>query len=133
MIVWSSLRLLVSKLSDSLDTNTRKELHTIMNLRSTRRETTFHPRQLKLTIGSEALPFNYHMPVGIMFLRRKPGVHMADEASHFTAAQFVDTQSTPTNWKYILQMWSLTYMGPLYHITVDQGTKYVPKNIGEKT
>lgn len=64
-----------------------------------------------------------------MFLIGRSVLHMVDEATHFCAAVFLKSQTMSTIWKDILLMWTLVYMGPTDHITVDQVSVYVSKEM----
>lgn len=89
------------------------------------------PRRFKLTVGTGNLRFNHSVQVDTMFIRGKPVLHMVDLATHFCAAAFLKNQSTNSIWKTIQGLWNLVYVGPPDHLSVDQGTKYVSKEMRE--
>ncbi len=83
------------------------------------------PRRFKLTIGTEDLQFNHTIAVDVMHLAGKAVLHIVDEATHFSAAQFLRKQSTPEVWKALLRCWTRVYLGPPDFIRVDQGSNLI--------
>lgn len=73
--------------------------------------------------------FNHSVQVDTMFLLVKPVLHMIDMATHFSAATLLRSQSAKEIWPTIQSLWSLVYIGPPDHLTVDQGTSYVRKEM----
>lgn len=54
-------------------------------------------------------------------------MHIVDEATHFTVAKFLKTQSTSDVWKAITSCWKKVYLGPPDILPVDQGINLVSK------
>lgn len=67
-----------------------------------------------------------------MFLRSKPFIHMVDEATHYTAAAFLPSQSTADIWKILRELRMQTYAGPPDYLVVDQGTNYTSEEMKRK-
>lgn len=86
---------------ESLPAETRSSLQGIYEDCSICKKTARKPRHFKLAIGTQALRFNHHVQVDIMFLHGRPVVHMVYEATHFTAAKFIRKQSTAAIWREI--------------------------------
>lgn len=47
------------------------------------------PRIFKLTIGTEDLKFNHIVEVDVMYISRKPLIHIFSSATHFCAPKFL--------------------------------------------
>lgn len=52
------------------------------------------PRRLKLTVGMDGLRFNEGVKVDTMFIKGRPIIHMMDQATHFSAATFLNNQKS---------------------------------------
>lgn len=66
-----------------------------------------------------------------MLIDNLPVFHMVEEATHFSAASFLRSQSAKDIWKTIQLMWSLTYLGPPDYLSVDQVSAYISKEMRE--
>lgn len=62
-----------------------------------------------------------------MFIEGKPILHIVDEATHFTAATWLDNSTSKEIWKSLLQCWTHIYIGPPYFLRVDQCSNFVSK------
>lgn len=62
-----------------------------------------------------------------MLILGKAVFHIIDISTHFWAAGFLKSQRTEAIWKKIQTLWSLVFMGPPDHLSVDQRTDYVSK------
>lgn len=60
-----------------------------------------------------------------MFFENRPGIHIVDEPTHFSAAYFLRNQSETKICRSIQDILTITYLGPPDHVWVDQGTNYV--------
>lgn len=87
------------------------------------------PRRFKLTVASEDLRFTQSVQVDTMFLLGKPVLHMIDMTTHVCASRFLRSQIAKERWPSIQTIWSLAYVGPPDHLTVDQGSSYVSMEI----
>lgn len=56
-------------------------------------------------------------------------IHLVDEATYFSAATFLQNQTTSEIGKTITRLWIHSYMGPPYYLVVDQGSSYITKEI----
>lgn len=83
------------------------------------------PRRFKITVGTEDLKFNHVVAVDLMFISKKPILHVVDEATHFMGAQFLKSHSSADVWKALLRCWSRLYLGPPDHLRIDQGSNFV--------
>ena len=90
------------------------------------------PRRFKLTVGTGDLRFNHTVAVDVMYLSGKAVLHMVDEATHYSAAQFLKKQSTTEVWKAIRRCWLRVYLGPPDFLHVDQGSNLVSKEFMEE-
>lgn len=90
------------------------------------------PRRFELTIGSEDLRLIFVVPVDIMLINGKPTLHMVDEVNHFSPASFLRYKSEEEIWRNICRICSMTSVGPPYYLVVDQGSSYVPDEMGQK-
>lgn len=64
-----------------------------------------------------------------MFLKIKPVLHMVDFTTYLCSAAFLRSQSTPEFWKVIQGLWNLVYVGWPGHLTVNQGSNNVGKDM----
>lgn len=85
------------------------------------------PRRFKVTVGTEDLKFNHVIAVDIMYIKSKAVLHVVDEATHYTAALFLRSNTAEETWKAILRCWIRIYLGPPDYIRIDQGTNFVAK------
>ena len=85
------------------------------------------PKRFKITVGTDDLRFNHIVAVDIMYISKKPVLHVVDEATHFSAALFLTKVSSNHVWKAFLKCWSRVYMGPPDHMRVDQGSQFISK------
>ena len=60
----------------------------------------------------------------IMYINSDPILHIVDEGTKFSAAQFLSSISTDSIWKAILQCWSSIYTGLPNRALVDQGSQF---------
>lgn len=82
------------------------------------------PRRFKLSIGAYSLWFNHPVQVDRRFIHSKPVLHIVDLATHFSAATFLQRQTTSEIWRLIFTMCNVVYIGPPDYFSVDQGTAY---------
>jgi len=85
------------------------------------------PRKSKLTIGTEDLNFNHTVAVDIMFINRKPILHVVDEATPFSAATWLKNSTSSEVWKGLLRCWTHVYLGPPDFLRIDQGSNFVSR------
>ena len=110
-----------------LDRETKRSIQQIIEDCKTCTERSASPRRFKLTIGTANMRFNHEVQVDTMWINSKPVVHMVDTATHFTAARFINNQSSMEVWKAIRRMWTLLYCGPPDFLAIDQGSNYTSK------
>lgn len=109
----SSLHKVLKKAStEPLAKDVKKGLEEITADYLTCRKHSPSPRRFKLTVGTEDLVFNHHIYVDTMFISGRAVLHIVDEATHFTAASFLKTQSTTDIWKGTLRLCIHTYLSP---------------------
>ncbi len=89
------------------------------------------PKRFKLTAGANDLQFNHIVAVDIMYLLKKPVLHIVDEATHFCTAMFLSKISTEKVWKTIMRCWNRVYLGPSDFLGVDQGSQFVSRDFLE--
>lgn len=87
------------------------------------------PRRFKVTIGADGLCFNARVQEDTMFIRVKPVIHKVYEATYFSAAAFLRSQTAKEVWKAIQNIWVLVYMGPPDYLVVDQGSNYISSEL----
>lgn len=121
----SSLRKLLKKSSkELLDKSVKKNLKAIAKKCSTCSKHSPAPLRLKLTVGTDDPGFNLHVYVDTVFLNGRPLKHIVDEATHFSAAAILKSQSSHEIWKGILRLWVHTFLGPPKFLSFDQGSAY---------
>ena len=62
-------------------------------------------------------------------IQGKSVLHMVDLATHFSAASFLKSQSSSEVWKTRQSLWNLVYIGPPDHLSVDQGSNYISREM----
>ncbi len=62
----------------------------------------------------------------VMYLDRKPVLHIVDEGTRFSAARFVPDVSRKTIWRTFLECWAAGYTGLPHKILVDQANYFGP-------
>ena len=60
------------------------------------------PVRFRVSFGTENVRFNERIMMDIMYIDRKPVLHIVDEATKFSAARFLSTVSTESIWSAIL-------------------------------
>lgn len=90
------------------------------------------PRRFKLTVGSDELSFNHRILLDTMFIDGRPVIHIIDEGTHYSAAGFLKSQTADAVWRVILNLWTLTYLGPPDFLSVYQGSNYISKEFRSK-
>lgn len=61
-----------------------------------------------------------------MTIDAKKVLHVVDEGTRFSAARFLDDESTATIWKNLIKCWVSIYTGLPNRIIVDQGSHFGP-------
>lgn len=74
---------------DGTDRN-QEDSRRLRNLQTERSK----PRLFRLTLGTEESPFNHKVVVDTMLLNSKPVLHLVHKNTHFTAACFLENQTT---------------------------------------
>lgn len=80
-----------------------------------------------MTVGSDGLKFNHIVAVDIMYISNLPVLHLVDEATHYSAAQFLSNASAASVWKAILRCWSNVCLGPPDFLRTDQGSQFISR------
>lgn len=60
----------------------------------------------------------------IIYIERKPILHIVDEGTRFSAARFLPNPSTEAVWQTFLTCWASIYTGLPQKILVDQGSQF---------
>lgn len=113
--------------SSELDKGTNDAMIKVHESCATCKKFSPKPRRFKLTLGTEEMRFNNRVYVDTMFIDNQPVIHLVDEATHFSAASFLRSQSASETWKAILRLWIHSYMGPPDFLAVDQGSAYASR------
>lgn len=82
------------------------------------------PRRFRVTMGTEHIQFNERVLMDVMYLDGRPLLHVVDEGTHMSAAQFLPNKSTKSVWNAFLKCWCNIYTGMPNRILVDQGTEF---------
>jgi len=85
------------------------------------------PKRFKLTVGAEESKFNSTIAADVMYLNKRPVLHVVDEATHFAAAIFLRKVSSKEVWKGLLRCWTHVYLGPPDYLKLDQGSSFTSK------
>ena len=81
------------------------------------------PRRFKFKLKDDR-EFNFEILVDVMYLSRKPVLHVIDSATTFNGARFLPSMSTKDTWETLRMLWIDTYQGPPDIITHDAGTNF---------
>lgn len=84
------------------------------------------PSRFTGSFGAENVRFNERIPLDIVYIDGKPVLHIVDEVTHFSAAQFRSDVSTKTIWATILKFWAPIYTGLPNRMLVNQGSAFRP-------
>ena len=60
----------------------------------------------------------------IMYIKGDPILHIVDEGTHFSAAQFPPAVSTDSVWQALLKCWGAIYTGLPNRALLDQGSQF---------
>ncbi len=82
------------------------------------------PRRFKVTLGSEHIKFNERIQMDLMYIDSKPILHIIDEGTKFSAAQFIPNKEIGTIWDALIKCWAAVYTGLPNRILVDQGSEF---------
>ena len=110
---------------EDVSEETRQQLQEITRYCETCAVHSNKPKRFKITIGHDDNRLNHCVAVDIMFINRKPILHVVDEATHFQAAAWLHKSTSTEVWKTFLRCWSMVYLGPPDYLRVDQGTNFV--------
>jgi hypothetical protein len=106
---------------DEMDVSVRKVLQEIVAHCQTCIEHSSPRRRFKLTLGMDEARFNLIVALDVMSLESRKVLHIADEATHFQAAAFLQSITADEVWRVFVRLWIRTYLGPPDFIRVDQG------------
>ena len=109
---------------DEANQSTRQTLEQIAKECETCLRHASKPRRFKLTVGHNNARFNHVVAVDIMYINNKPILHVVDEATHFSSAQWLRKVSSSEVWKALLRCWCNVYLGPPDHLRIDQGSQF---------
>ena len=60
------------------------------------------PLRSRITIGHEKLRFNARAYIDVVYFDRRPGLHVIDEATRFSATRFLTKMSKESVWEAIV-------------------------------
>lgn len=69
------------------------------------------PQTFKVSIGTGDIRFNHEVALDIMYLERRPVLHVVDLQTRLRAARFLGKISTDAVWTAFLECWVKTYVG----------------------
>ena len=84
------------------------------------------PHRFRVSFGTPEARFNERIMVDVMTIDGKKVLHVVDEGTRFSAARFLDDESTVTVWKTLIECWVAIYTGLPNRIIVDQGSNFGP-------
>ena len=84
------------------------------------------PHRFRVSFGTPEARFNERIMVDVMKIDGKKVLHVVDEGTRFSAARFLDDESTVTVWKTLIECWVAIYTGLPNRIIVDQGSNFGP-------
>lgn len=81
------------------------------------------PRRFKFTLQDDK-EFNYEVIVDVMYLNKKPVLHVVDAATAFQSGRFLPSMSAADVWEALCQCWINVYIGPPDTVSHDAGTNF---------
>ena len=75
----------------------------------------------------EDINFNYSIIVDIMYIDRKPVLHIVDEGTRYQAGRWLQNISVKHTWDTLRVCWIDTYLGPPDQITTNTGKNFVSR------
>lgn len=82
------------------------------------------PKRFRLTVGTEELRFNHIVAVDVMYINRRPILHVVDEATHYSSARFLPNASAKEIWRALRRCWIEIYLGAPDFLRIDQGSSF---------
>lgn len=101
--------------------------HAIKELTKAYKTCEYHasrPKRFRLTVGTEELRFNHIVAVDVMYINRRPILHVVDEATHYSSALFLPNASAKEIWRALRRCWIEIYLGPPDFLRIDQGSSF---------
>jgi len=81
------------------------------------------PKRFKFALRKD-IDFNYEIIVDVMYLVKRPVLHVVDAATAFQAGRFLRSMSAKDAWEALRECWIDTYLGPPDVVTHDAGTNF---------
>ncbi|KAI1000129.1 hypothetical protein K3495_g8070 [Podosphaera aphanis] len=81
------------------------------------------PGRLKFTLKND-YEFNYLIIINVLYIDRKPMLHVIDSSTNFDASRFLTNMTTLTIWNTLCYCWIDTYQGPPHQIVHDAGKNF---------
>jgi hypothetical protein len=106
---------------DEMDVSVRKVLQEIVAHCQTCIEHSSPRRRFKVTLGMDEAHVNLIVALDVMSLESRNVLHIADEATQFQAAAFLQSNTAEEVWRVFVRLWIRTYLGPPDFIRADQG------------
>ena len=75
-------------------------------------------------MGAENTRFNAKAYIDFKYIEGVPILHMVDDATHFSAAQFVDSWKQNLFGNKILTLWAAVYTGLSNTLVSDDGSQF---------
>ena len=75
-------------------------------------------------MGSENTCSNAKEYIGFMYIEGAPVLNMIDDATHLSAARFVEPQTTESITETILTLWAAVYTGLPDTLVFDDGSQF---------
>ena len=68
-------------------------------------------KRYHVTRGAKNIPLNANKCINFKYIERSPALHMFDDATHISRAQFVGFLTTESSWETILTLRATVYTG----------------------
>jgi hypothetical protein len=112
------------------DFNTKNILKSIQRHCDTCQANGFKPQSFKISSSipeSDDLIFNRQIDIDLLWLNSRPALHVVDHDTNFSAAKFLNGESTEHVWQALLESWILIYNGIPHAILADQGSVFTSR------
>ena len=81
-------------------------------------------KRYRVTMGAENTRFNAKVNLDFMCIEGTSVLHMFDDATHFSAAQFIEPPTTESVWETILTLWATVHTGLSNTVVFDDGSQF---------
>ena len=113
--------------------DTRRTLEEIQKACKTCTIMSPQPHRFRVSFPKGPCVFNEELALDLMWLDKKPVLHVVDTNTHFSAAMFLPGKTTADIWNCFLSCWATVYIGHPDRFRVDQESVFTGKEFAQLT